>query len=65
MRSIFMKKETLFSFILTLLLFVPTKAQAMSTLPNTGESNSWIFILIAAVAVVAGIWLVVSSRKKK
>ncbi|HJG47680.1 MULTISPECIES: LPXTG cell wall anchor domain-containing protein [Ruoffia] len=60
-----MKKETLFSFILTLLLFVPTKAQAMSTLPNTGESNSWIFILIAAVAVVAGIWLVVSSRKKK
>lgn len=60
-----MKKETLFSFFLTLLLFVPTKAQAMSTLPNTGESNSWIFILIAAVAVVAGIWLVVSSRKKK
>lgn len=60
-----MKKETLFSFILTLLLFVPTKAQAMSTLPNTGESNSWIFILIAAVAVVAGIWLVVSSRRKK
>ncbi|WP_338489055.1 LPXTG cell wall anchor domain-containing protein [Ruoffia tabacinasalis] len=60
-----MKKETLFSFILTLLLFVPTKAQAMSSLPNTGESNSWIFILIAAVAVVAGIWLVVSSRKKK
>lgn len=60
-----MKKETLFSFILTLLLFVPTKAQAMLTLPNTGESNSWIFILIAAVAVVAGIWLVVSSRKKK
>ena len=60
-----MKKETLFSFILTLLLFVPTKAQAMSTLPNTGESNSWIFILIAAVAVVAGIWLVVSSRKRK
>lgn len=60
-----MKKETLFSFILTLLLFVPTKAQAMSTLPNTGESNSWIFILIAAIAVVAGIWLVVSSRKKK
>ena len=60
-----MKKETLFSFILTLLLFVPTKAQAMSTLPNTGESNSWIFILIAAVAVVAGIWLIVSSRKKK
>ena len=60
-----MKKETLFSFILTLLLFVPSKAQAMSTLPNTGESNSWIFILIAAVAVVAGIWLVVSSRKKK
>lgn len=60
-----MKKETLFSFILTLLLFVPTKAQAMSTLPSTGESNSWIFILIAAVAVVAGIWLVVSSRKKK
>ena len=60
-----MKKETLFSFILTLLLFVPTKAQAMSTLPNTGESNSWIFILIAAVVVVAGIWLIVSSRKKK
>ncbi|MFL2130232.1 MAG: LPXTG cell wall anchor domain-containing protein [Lactobacillus helveticus] len=60
-----MKKETLFSLILTILLFVPTKVQAMSTLPNTGESNSWIFILIAAIAVVAGIWLVVSSRKKK
>lgn len=60
-----MKKETLFSLILTLLLLVPIKVQAMSTLPNTGESNSWIFILIAAIAVVAGIWLVVSSRKKK
>lgn len=60
-----MKKTFLFSYILTLFMIFPVEVNAMEVLPNTGEANSWIIILIAAVAVVAGIWLVVSSRNKK
>ncbi|XJS11715.1 LPXTG cell wall anchor domain-containing protein [Aerococcaceae bacterium WGS1372] len=53
------------SFLLVILSFLQTTVAQVSSLPNTGETSSWIYIIIAAIAIIAGGWLVFSSRKNK
>lgn len=60
-----MKKLLRMTTLFVLSLLMTVKVNAAEVLPQTGEASSWILILVAVIAVIAGIWLVVSSRRKK
>ena len=40
------------------------KVHAQEMLPQTGEKSSWLVILIAFLALLAGIFLVTKRKKK-
>lgn len=58
-------KPLILSLLIFVFSFLPFSTVSAATLPNTGEASTWIYIVIAVLAIGAGGWLVFSSRKKK
>ncbi|MBG9981149.1 LPXTG cell wall anchor domain-containing protein [Facklamia sp. DSM 111018] len=59
-----MKVWLSFLLITFLLLGNGNKIYAHEMLPQTGERSSWLVILIAFLALIAGIFLVAKRKKK-
>lgn len=58
-------KQVILSLLIVVFSFLPFTVVQAASLPPTGETSSWIYILLAVLAIAAGGWLVFSSRKKK